>query len=132
MNLPKTSIRACMCVFLASPFLVSAQEHSLELSVSPVSEVSDAGASPIQLAAAIGIVRPEPEAEKKPEPPAQPADITPPPVAQQAEPTESDVEESEPKIVSRNKILIGVGVAALLGAVAGGGGGGGSSSTPQH
>ncbi len=97
---------------------------------------SDDAVRPIQLAAAIGIVKPE---SSELPPPAEPAVASPPsPVAESGpavdEATTGDVAASDESGGSRSRtILIGAGVAALLGALAGGGGGGGGgSSTPQH
>lgn len=97
---------------------------------------SDDAVRPIQLAAAIGIVKPE---SSEPPPPAEPAVASPPAPVTESRPavegaTPGDVAASDKSGGSRSRtILIGAGVAALLGALAGGGGGGGGgSSTPQH
>jgi hypothetical protein len=139
MNPARRDFHAFIYLFLALPGFVSAQEPA-----APMSEGASADNVPLQLAAAIGIIKSEPSAppqvEEPIEPPAQPENQVSPPVPEQAEPAEAplasndeEAEESEPAGISRSKIWIGVGVAALLGVVAGGGGGGGgSSSTPQH
>ncbi len=90
---------------------------------------------PEQLAAAIGIVKPE-ASEPAVSPTAPPAATPPAPPVEQAqaqtvEPAAEEEEASTSKTVSSKQIMIGVGVAALLGAL-GGGGGGGGSSTPTH
>lgn len=91
-----------------------------------------APARELQLAAAIGIVKPE---ASEPVPPVAPAqqpameESAPSAGAAQASADTSDEAAAQGGGTSRT-ILIGAGVAALLGALAGGGGGG--SSTPQH
>jgi hypothetical protein len=140
MNTARRNFHVFIYVFLAFPGLVSAHGEGL---IPPTSETSSAGAAPLQLAAAIGIIRSEPAVpppvEEPAEPPVQPENPVSPPISEQ--PTEQaetpiasndeEIEESEPSGISKTKIWIGVGIAALLGAVAGGGGGG-SSSTSQH
>jgi hypothetical protein len=128
MSLPQASLRLGLCMVLACPLAGYAQGDNAQAAAPHVEPA-------LQLAAAIGIVKPKPDPEPVQIPePAPPASVTPPVIEQ----VEADVTELEPetdegvsKKVSRNQILIGVGVAALLGAVAGGGGGGGSS-TPSH
>lgn len=130
MSRSKAGLQVSLGVMLAIPLVVCAEEGA-------VVRISGAAAAPVasrlELAAAIGIIPTAPEAEKKPEVPVQPVEAAPPPVAQQEEVSlpeeEGPPEESEG--VTRTQILLGVGVAALLGAL-GGGGGGGSSSTPSH
>lgn len=141
MNLARRNFHVFIYVFLAFPGFVSAHEEGL---IPSTSEDSSAGNAPLQLAAAIGIIRSEPAVpppvEEPVEPPVQPESPVSPQVSEPAEQAETpmtsndeETEESEPSGISKTKIWIGVGVAALLGAVAGGGGGGGgSSSTPQH
>ena len=87
----------------------------------------------VQLAAAIGIVKPKPkekpEADTPEEPPAQ---QTPPPIVEESVAVEqSQTSQTASKGVSKLTIGIGVGLAALLAVVAGGGGGG-SSTPPSH
>lgn len=91
----------------------------------------DNAVPPIQLAAAIGIVKPE--ASEPPVTPAEPAPAIPPPTAEAKPAAEEPAEKDTASSGSTSRtILIGAGVAALIGALAGGGGGGGGSSTPQH
>lgn len=88
----------------------------------------------IQLAAAIGIVKPDAPPVESPAP-----SVESPPAAESTAPVSnagSQVEEASAgdgakSGPSTKTILIGAGVAALLGIAAGGGSGGGSS-TPQH
>ncbi|MCC6208603.1 MAG: hypothetical protein IT488_10695 [Gammaproteobacteria bacterium] len=88
----------------------------------------NAAEQPIQLAAAIGIVKPE-ASEPAVSPTAPPAATPPAPPVEQAqaqtvEPAAEEEEAGASRTVSGKQIMIGVGVAALLGAL----GGGGSSS----
>ncbi len=90
----------------------------------------------VQLAAAIGIVKPKPV--EKPEvatPEEPPVQQTPPPAVVEepiaVEQTQEEAPQTATKGVSKVAIGIGVGLAALLAAVAGGGGGGGSTP-PSH
>lgn len=136
MNLPKASLHLGLSLALACPLAGYAQGGDAG---SPASS----GEAPIlQLAAAIGIVKPAPEPEPVPAPapapvpePAPPAAATPPPATEQ---TAASTPEPQPEAdtatiegVTSGQILVGVGVAALIGILAGGGGGG-SSSTPTH
>jgi hypothetical protein len=100
---------------------------------------SGSGSAGLQLAAAIGIVRPEGQPPVTPPPEEPPVIETAPaaPIPEEGNATvesgedtqaaESDASETEASTVSSKTILIGAGVAALLGVVASGG-----SSTPSH
>ncbi|MBK9132596.1 MAG: hypothetical protein IPM20_13325 [Gammaproteobacteria bacterium] len=91
------------------------------------------------MAAAIGIIKSAPEPEKAetppapapapaaaPEPPVAPAQ---PPLAEAEETVVAEEDTTGSAGVSRNQVLIGAGVAVLLGVLAGSGG---SSSTSSH
>lgn len=88
--------------------------------------VSGAGLAQERYAQAIGEPPPAP-APKAPPPKPTPSAAPPPP----AEAPPSEVAAAEEPRTTRGKVLIGIGIAALLAALAGGGGGGGGSTT-QH
>lgn len=118
---------------LALPFGGFAAEADQARGFAPTEAGLNGTARPVQLAAAIGIVKPE--SSEPAVPPAEPPAATPPAPAPRIESAaaEEPAEEADASGSSRSKtILIGAGVAALLGALAGGGGGGGGSSTPGH
>jgi hypothetical protein len=98
--------------------------------------VEDTSRAPIQLAAAIGIVKPESSTSLPPETPVESAPVpeSVPPAAETGQESEEASADTAKSGGSNTKaILIGVGVAAVLGiAAGGGGGGGGGSSTPGH
>ncbi len=113
---------------------VMAQTPSMEAPASSL-PVQGAGSESMQLAAAIGIVKPKPKTETLPDPgttdEAAPGEgpepqAGPPPVEEA-----QAAAETTGKGISKLAIGAGIGLAALLAAVAGGGGGG-SSTPPSH
>lgn len=90
--------------------------------------------SEIQVAAAIGIVKPG--AEKNGEadtPAASPVEnASPRQETREGDIAQTDEQAGEVKSASRFSYLVGAGIAAVLGVVAGGAGGSSSSSTSHH
>ena len=138
MILPRSSLNLGLCLMLACPLAVHAQD------LSPgAADTAGMTPVPLQLAAAIGIVKPAqdavPATPPVPEPPAAepPAAVVAPEPAPEVQQAQIPVEDADvgvegaTRTVTTKQVLIGAGIAVLLGAVAGGGGGG-SSSTPSH
>ncbi|MBK8161620.1 MAG: hypothetical protein IPK65_00260 [Gammaproteobacteria bacterium] len=139
MILPRSSLNLGLCLMLACPLAVYGQDL-----MPGTADTAGGSPAPLQLAAAIGIVKPAQDAAPVPppevpappvvEPPAAVVAPEPAPEVQQAQIPVEDADagaEGATRTVTTKQVLIGAGIAALLGAVAGGGGGG-SSSTPSH
>lgn len=111
---------------------VMAQTPSMEAPASSL-PAQGAGSESMQLAAAIGIVKPKTETPPDPgtadeaAPGEGPEPQAGPPAVEEAE----TAAETTGKGISKLAIGAGIGLAALLAAVAGGGGGG-SSTPPSH
>ncbi len=143
MNIRKRSYRCCalsvIMAFMSTH--VMAQTLLPQPPASPSQEKNRGETTKIiQLAAAIGIVKPKtespPTTETVTEEPSETVTAEPP--GQQASQSEKEgvakeaASESSGMGVSRLAIGAGIGLAALLAAVAGSGGGGGNSTPPTH
>ncbi len=118
----------CVILVFASPHLAAQS-----LAGAPPRAPGQGEAS-VQLAAAIGIVKPRSDEKPSKEaeaPVSDPSDVSPPGSEATTGVGETGEAATSGKGVSKIAIGVGVGLAALLAAVAGGGGGGGNS-TPTH